>query len=167
MPRKPTRRSYPIGSPHCSPEWATVHGYHYVKANYLLLIDNLARPHAPRVRPSNDARGQRGRPTGWRSSRFGPKCETVRTRRGDARRGTVRAGAGDQALCRRAGIDRFQTSWSLACRRMCLFRSVPKQTGTRDEMEFPHHIVPNNITPETETTTVLFLVGVAPLRAGR
>ena len=31
----------PDWSPHSSPEWTTVYGYHHVKANYLLLIDNL------------------------------------------------------------------------------------------------------------------------------
>ena len=52
-------------------------------------------------------------------------------------------------------IDRFQTSefW-LPC--YVLVSLGAEAAGRRDDMEFPHHIVPNSITPETETTTHYF-----------
>ena len=52
-------------------------------------------------------------------------------------------------------IDRFQTSW-FGLPSYVLVSLGAEAAGTRDEMEFPHHIVPNNITPETETTTHYF-----------
>ena len=143
----------PDWSPHSSPEWTTVYGYHYVKANYLLLIDNLldlthlAFVHATTLGASG--------PWDWLQQQdVWTEGEVVRTRRvmrNVAPSGLVRA----TMRFVDGKIDRFQTSafWLPS---YVLVSLGAEAAGTRDDMEFPHHIVPNSITPETETTTHYF-----------
>ena len=143
----------PDWSPHSSPEWTTVYGYHHVKANYLLLIDNLldlthlAFVHATTLGASG--------PSDWLEQQEvwteGEIVRTQRIMRGVAPSGLVKA----TKRFVDGRIDRFQTSafWLPSYVLVSLGAEV---AGTRDEMEFPHHIVPNSITPETETTTHYF-----------
>jgi vanillate monooxygenase len=143
----------PDWSPHTSPEWTTVHGYHYVKANYLLLIDNLLDlTHLAFVhRTTLGASG----PSDWLAQQqVWTEGEAVRTRRvmrDVAPSGLVRA----TKRFVDGRIDRFQTSW-FGLPSYVLVSLGAEAAGARDEMELPHHIVPNNITPETETTTHYF-----------
>ena len=129
------------------------YGYHYVKANYLLLIDNLldlthlAFVHATTLGASG--------PWDWLQQQdVWTEGEVVRTRRvmrNVAPSGLVRA----TMRFVDGKIDRFQTSafWLPS---YVLVSLGAEAAGTRDDMEFPHHIVPNSITPETETTTHYF-----------
>jgi phenylpropionate dioxygenase-like ring-hydroxylating dioxygenase large terminal subunit len=52
-------------------------------------------------------------------------------------------------------IDRFQAS-EFHAPGYILVSLGAERTGERDAMEAPHHIVPNSITPETETSTHYF-----------
>ena len=143
----------PDWSPHSSPEWTTVYGYHHVKANYLLLLDNLldlthlAFVHATTLGASG--------PSDWLAQQeVWTEREVVRTRRimrDVAPSGLVRA----TKRFVDGKIDRFQTS-EFRLPSYVLVSLGAEAAGARDEMEFPHHIVPNSITPETETTTHYF-----------
>jgi phenylpropionate dioxygenase-like ring-hydroxylating dioxygenase large terminal subunit len=143
----------PDWSPHTSPEWTTVHGYHHVKANYLLLLDNLLDlSHLAFVHRST--LGASG-PSDWLKQQDvatdGEVVSTRRVMRDVAPSGLVRA----TKRFVDGKIDRFQTSW-FRLPSYVLVSLGAEAAGSRDDMEFPHHIVPNNITPETETTTHYF-----------
>ena len=143
----------PDWSPHTSPEWTTVYGYHHVKANYLLVIDNLLDlTHLAFVHKAT--LGASG-PSDWlQQQKVWTDGEFVRTRRvmrSVAPSGLVKA----TKRFTTEKIDRFQESWFRAPSYI-LVTLGSELAGTRDDMEFPHHIVPNSITPETETTTHYF-----------
>src|SRR5262249_4217597 len=133
--------------------WTTVHGYHHVKANYLLLVDNLLDlTHLAFVHRST--LGASG-PSDWLSQ------QEVHTEREVVHSSRHSSGAAPSGLVRSTQrfsdgrIDRFQTS-EFRLPSYVLVSLGAEAAGTRDAMEFPHHIVPNNITPETEATTHYF-----------
>jgi len=152
-PAKADPALLPDWSPHSSPDWTTVHGYHYVRANYLLLLDNLLDlTHLAFVhRTTLGASG----PSDWLSQQEvrtdGEVVHTRRVMRNVAPSGLVRA----TKRFVDGKIDRFQTS-EFRLPSYVLVSLGAEAAGARDDMEFPHHIVPNNITPETETTTHYF-----------
>lgn len=144
-----------VWSANTDPGWTTVHGYHHVKANYLLVLDNLADlTHLAFVHRSTI--GASGR-TGWfnnplRVTINGDTVHSARTMRDISPSGfmlmTSRFAATDK-------IDRFQTSDFFA---PSFFTVVlgGEPAGTRDEMQHPHHIVLNCVTPETEESSHYF-----------
>jgi phenylpropionate dioxygenase-like ring-hydroxylating dioxygenase large terminal subunit len=143
----------PDWSAHESPEWTTVFGYHHVKANYQLVIDNLLDlTHLAFVHRST--LGASG-PSDWlEQQKVWIDGDFVRTRRvmqDVTPSGLVRA----TKRFTTEKIDRFQESWFRAPSYV-LVSIGSELAGTREDMEHPHHIVPNNITPETEHTTHYF-----------
>ncbi|MDT2020650.1 aromatic ring-hydroxylating dioxygenase subunit alpha [Methylocella sp. CPCC 101449] len=136
-------------------DWTAVHGYHHVKANYLLVLDNLADlTHLAFVHRSTI--GASGR-TGWfnnplRVTIEGDRVHSSRTMRDISPSGfmlmTSRFAPTDK-------IDRFQTSDFFA---PAFFTVVlgGEHAGTHEEMQRPHHIVLNSVTPETEETSHYF-----------
>jgi vanillate O-demethylase monooxygenase subunit len=143
----------PDWSMHTSPEWETVFGYHHVKANYLLVVDNLLDlTHLAFVhRTTLGASG----PGDWlEQQKVWTEGDFVRTRR-------VMRNVPPSGLVKATKrfttekIDRFQESWFRAPSYV-MVTIGSELAGTHDDMEHPHHVVPNSITPETENTTHYF-----------
>ncbi|HVV93316.1 MAG TPA: aromatic ring-hydroxylating dioxygenase subunit alpha [Hyphomicrobiales bacterium] len=151
---KADRSLIPDWSANTSPDFTTVHGYHYVRANYMLLVDNLLDlTHLTYVHKATLAAGPSGHI--WLKDQDvtveGEAVHTSRTVRGAEPSGLIRA-------TRRfvsGQVDRFQTSDFYP---PCFVRVTlgAEAAGEADAMKGPHHVVLNAATPETEATTHYF-----------
>lgn len=130
--------------------WTTVHGYHYVEANWQLVVDNLLDlSHITFVHPSTlAAPGISENPLV-----VATEGDVVRARR-EMRNVPP---APFFRIMREFGgnIDRFQNIWFYPPNNVYI-RAEASPAGMTDDPDLVHNVVLNHLTPETERTTHYF-----------
>ena len=131
-----------------APGWTAVHGFHHVRANYQLLIDNLLDlTHLAVIHKTTIASPGMPEPP-LKVDVDGDRVRTYRALR------NVDASPLHKAVSGLTGkVDRsWETEFVLPACVNLVIRARP--TGTQDPR--PHHLVLNALTPETESTTHYF-----------
>ena len=145
----------PDFSQHTDGKHAAVHGYHYMKGNYLLIVDNLLDlTHLPYLHP-----GTLGavNPDGWfHHQDVTVEGDVVKTSRAIRNSDQTPFVLSTKKFPGVDKLDRFQTSEFRAPGYLLVSIGFAHVEDKLEEMPFVHHEVTHALTPETDGTTHYF-----------